>query len=255
MEAFGLGAFMISACVFAVLIFHPASPLGEPVSSPLSRRFLMGIAMGLTAVVLVYSPWGQQSGAHFNPALTLTFCRLGKIAGWDAILYAVAQTLGGLAGVLIAAALLGPAVTDPSVNYVVTEPGPGGATVAFVGEVGISFGLMIVVLTVSNTARLASFTGIFAGALVAAYITLEAPLSGMSMNPARTFASAVPAGVWTAFWIYVVAPLLGMVLAAEVHVRLRRREVICAKLHHAGTRRCIFRCGYAGQPRTGSSSG
>ena len=78
-----------------------------------------------------------------------------------------------------------------------------------------------------------------------AYITFEAPISGMSMNPARSFASALLADRWTAFWIYVAAPLIGMLLAAELRLRLSPRPVRCAKLHHDNPRRCIFRCGYA----------
>jgi aquaporin Z len=104
---------------------------------------------------------------------------------------------------------------------------------------------MLVVLTVSNQRRFNAWTGLFAGCLVAAYIAVEAPLSGMSMNPARTFASALPAQLWTAFWIYLTAPPLGMLLAAECYVRFRgAHHVLCAKLHHQNTARCIFRCRY-----------
>jgi len=86
-------------------------------------------------------------------------------------------------------------------------------------------------------------TGLCAGALVATYITIEAPISGMSMNPARTFASPVPAHHWHALWIYFTAPLVGMLSAAEVYVRTRgARSVACAKLHHENSKRCIF-CG------------
>src|SRR5512132_2006650 len=127
MEAFGLGAFMALATAFAVLIFHPASPLAGALDSPLAQRALMGIAMGLTAVALIYSPWGKQSGAHFNPAVTLTFYRLGKVERWDAFFYMVMQFAGGVAGVLATAAVLGGAIRDRSVNYVVTVPGSGGA--------------------------------------------------------------------------------------------------------------------------------
>ena len=78
-------------------------------------------------------------------------------------------------------------------------------------------------------------------------ITLEAPLSGMSMNPARTFGSALSAQVWTALWVYFLAPPLGMLLAAELYVRWHGvHRVLCAKLHHHNTRRCIFHCDYAG---------
>jgi aquaporin Z len=115
-----------------------------------------------------------------------------------------------------------------------------------VAELLISFGLMLTLLTVSNTGRLAPFTPFFAGGLVAAYIMVEAPLSGMSMNPARTLGSAIPSGAWTWLAIYFTAPPLGMLLAAEVYPRLKGTgAVICAKLHHQNRERCIFRCGYA----------
>jgi aquaporin Z len=104
---------------------------------------------------------------------------------------------------------------------------------------------MSVVLTVSNTERLGRFTGLFAAALVAANITFTAPLSGMSMNPARSFASAVPAASWEALWIYFTAPPIGMLLAAHAYLLARgRRAVRCAKLHHQNAKRCIF-CGAA----------
>ena len=130
-------------------------------------------------------------------------------------------------------------------NYAVTVPGFGGPGVAFAAEVVISFGLMLVVLTISNTDRLARLTGLFAGLLVATYIVVEAPLSGMSMNPARTLGSALPARLWTALWIYFTAPPLGMLLAAQLYLGAKGAGgVICAKLHHQNTQRCIFRCGY-----------
>src|SRR5712691_8860607 len=120
MEAAGLGLFMLAACAFTVLIYHPGSPVAQSVESEILRRTLMGLAMGLTAVALIYSPWGRRSGGHLNPVVTLTFWRLGKIAGWDAALYVVAQFLGGLSGVLVARTWLGGRVADPAVRYAVT---------------------------------------------------------------------------------------------------------------------------------------
>jgi aquaporin Z len=205
----------------------------------------MGLAMGLTAVALIYSPWGRRSGAHLNPSVTLTFLRLGKIAPWDAVFYAAAQFAGGAAGVLAAAIAWGMAAGDPAVNYAATRPGPAGPGIAFAAETVISFVLMLVILGVSNRRSIARFTGLFAGALVAAWIALEAPFSGMSMNPARTLASALPAGVFDALWIYFLAPPLGMLLGAQAYAALRgERAVRCAKLHHDNAARCIFRCGY-----------
>jgi aquaporin Z len=110
----------------------------------------------------------------------------------------------------------------------------------------ISFGLMLVILLATNTPRLMRLTGAFAGCLVALYITVEAPVSGMSMNPARTLASALPGQLFDALWIYFVGPAAGMLLAVEAYRLIRRTpDVVCAKLNHHTHRRCIFRCGYA----------
>ncbi len=256
MEAAGLGIFMIAASGVTVLVEHPASLVRQVIPDPVLRRFMIGVAMGLMAITIVYSPWGKQSGAHLNPAVTFTFFRLGKVNGCDAIFYMVAQCIGGLSGVLIAAMLFREAIADSTVNYIVTLPGSRGTGVAFLAELIISFGLMTMILIVSNHAKLSRFTGLFSGILVAIYITVEAPLSGMSMNPARTLASAIPAQNWTAIWIYFTAPLLGMLLAAELYVRLKGRAAVrCAKLHHHNHKRCIFRCGYQSLPMTSPPQG
>lgn len=249
MEAAELGGFMVAACVVVTLLQHPASPLALALPDPTLRRMLTGVAMGLTAIAIVYSPWGKRSGAHFNPAVTLAFLRLGKIAPWDAAFYVVAQFAGAVAGVLAAAAALGALLRDVNVNYAATLPGPSGAAVAFVAEALISFVLFATVLAVSNRTTLNRYTGLVAGTLVAVYISLESPLSGMSMNPARSFGSAAPAGLWSFLWIYFTAPPLGMLLAAETYTRLAGRTAVrCAKLHHDNQERCIFRCGYGGTP-------
>lgn len=245
MEAAELGLFMFSACAFTVLLFHPSSPVAQTIHHSLLRRLLMGMAMGSTAIAIIFSPLGQRSGAHFNPSVTWTFFRLGKIEAWDAAFYTLFQFAGGIAGVMLASLTLSRLVAHQSVNYAVTLPGSNGPIVALFAEIVISFILMSVVLTVSNTKRLARWTGMFAGALVATYITIESPISGMSMNPARTLSSAVGAQVWMSLWIYFVAPPVGMLLAAEVYQRLNmRRAVVCAKLNHHNNKRCIFRCNF-----------
>lgn len=245
MEAAELGLFMFSACAFTVLLYHPSSPLAQTIHDGVLRRLMMGTAMGSTAIAIIFSPLGKRSGAHFNPSVTWTFFRLGKIEAWDAAFYTLFQFAGGIAGVMLASFTLGKLVAHQSVNYAATLPGPHGPAVAFFAEVLISFILMSIVLAVSNTKRLARWTGVFAGVLVAAYITIESPISGMSMNPARTFSSAVGAHIWMSLWIYFLAPPLGMFLAAEVYRRLNvRRAVACAKLHHHNNKRCIFRCNF-----------
>jgi len=245
MEAAALGTFMLAACVAGVLLEHPASPVNQTIHQPALRNIIGGIAMGLTAVAIISSPWGKRSGAQMNPALTLTFLSLGKIAPWDAFFYMLAQFTGGLAGVLLASFAIGPPLGYSSVNYVVTVPGDGGLWAAFAAEFAISFLLVVVVLNVANSPRTTRFTPWIAGLLVASYISIEAPLSGMSMNPARTIASALPAGVWTAVWIYFLAPTAAMLCAGQFYRHFRgAHRVFCAKYHHHNNQRCIFRCNY-----------
>ena len=162
MEATELGLFMIAACSFTVLLFHPASPVAQTITMEPLRRLLMGIVMGLTAIAIIFSPFGKRSGAHFNPAVTLTFLRLGKIDPWDAAFYTLFQFIGGIVGVLVAYLLFGSLVADQSVKFAATVPGPTGPLPAFVAELAITFILMSVILTVSNTKRLSRWTGIFA---------------------------------------------------------------------------------------------
>jgi aquaporin Z len=251
-EAACLGLFMLSAAGFATLLRHPASPLTPAIMFapwPALQRLPMGMAMGLTAAAIIYSPLGRRSGAHMNPAVTLTFLRLGRIDGRDAAAYVTAQFAGGAFGIVVATWLLGGLPAHPAINYVATVPGAAGEFAAFAAETVISFGMMLLVLSTSNIRRLARFTGAFAGLLIAAYITLEDPLSGMSMNPARTLGPAMLAHTGRSLWIYFAAPPLGMLLAAELFVRVAGAErVRCAKLHHPSGAPCIFHCRHMENP-------
>lgn len=243
-EAWALGTFMISAGLVATLLGFPGSPVHRLIPEPMLRNVLGGAAMGLTAIALIHSPWGRRSGAHMNPAVTLTFLRLGKTRGWDAVFFIAAQSVGGILGVLVVAAALGSAFTDAPVSYAATMPGPAGPWVAFIAELAISGALMFVILTLSGSARLARFTGLAAGSLVALYISFESPLSGMSMNPARTIASAAPGMLWQNLWVYLTAPVLGMLGGAQLFLASRgARRLACAKLLHPADVRCIH-CGF-----------
>ena len=249
LEALGLGLFMVVAVGAATLLEHPASPLRSAVADPVARRGLMGLAMGGTSMALVYSPIGARSGAHFNPATTAMFYRLGRVAGTDLAGYATAQVLGGIAGLRLAGLLFAPWIADPAVRYVATSPGPWGDGAAFAAEVAMTFVLMSVVLRVANDRRWSRWTGVAAGCLVALYITVEAPISGMSLNPARSLGPSLATGELDRFWIYLLAPAIGMLTAAEVYVRERGlAQVFCAKLHHHTTARCIFHCHF-GEPK------
>jgi len=243
-EAWALGMFMISASLATLLFEYPHSAWHEAIADAGVRRACVGLLMGATAVALIYSPWGQRSGAHMNPAVTLAFLSLGRIARWDACFYCVAQAIGGLLGVVLVWSVFGAAFARPPVQFIVTLPGPAGPAVAWLAEAVISLGLMGAVLLAGARPATARYTGLVAGLLVMLFIAFESPLSGMSINPARSLASALPAGRWTAFWIYLSAPVLGMWLAARLPALAPAARAGCAKLYHHPERPCI----HCGQP-------
>src|SRR5262249_19312561 len=153
------------------------------------------------------------------------------------------QFAGGLAGITVATALLRPWIAAPTVNFVATLPGTPGPSVAFAAEFAIAALLMTIVLHVSAQPGLARYTGLVVGVVVAVFITVEDPLSGMSMTPARSFGPAMLAGRADTLWIYFLAPPLGMWLAAELfarHVGFHVRH--CARLHHPHHDSCVFGC-------------
>ncbi len=203
--------------------------------------------MGATAILIIHSPMGKRSGAHFNPAITLTYLRLGKISSPDTFFYVLAQFVGGVVGVGVSALLLGRRLAIPSVMYAATVPGKYGTGAAFAAEAFMAALLMGVVLWTSNRPSLAPRTSYFVGILITFYVILFAPVSGFSINPARTTASAVFADVWTAIWLYFSAPLLGMLFSAEVYIRSQGQDrILCAKLHPDPAYECPFLCRYPG---------
>ena len=257
-DGLGLAVFMVSACTFALLLEHPGSPLRQALPNDAVRRALMGLAMGGTLVANVMAPWGRRSGAHWNPGVTLAFWRLGHVRNADVAGYVLAQFAGGAAGVALVAWLAGPALADPHVHYVVTRPGPAGVAAALVAEALISFLMLSVVVRMIASERYKDWTPWAAGALLALFIAFESPFSGTSLNPARTFGSALLARDWSAFPIYLLAPPLAMFAAVEawrLECRLRSTRMSgCAKLLHRDDEPCIF-CGQAGLQNTGTSPG
>jgi aquaporin Z len=238
-ETWALGMFMISAAIFTILIEHPNLPIRGAIPSSFLRRILIGSAMGLTAILLIYSKWGKRSGAHINPAVTLAQLQLNRITIQDAIWYIVFQFIGGILGIFIVKIILPNYVADESVNYVITTPqtSSNGILTAFLCEIALSFMMLTMVLTISNLPKIDKFTGYFVGILVALFITFEAPFSGMSINPARTVGSAFWANNWSSIWLYFVAPITGMQAAAWLYrknYRLKNGECETMKMYLSG---------------------
>jgi aquaporin Z len=224
-EALGLALFMISACFFGAMLFSERSSWHQAIPGGILKNILMGIAMGATALIIFYSPWTSPSGSQINPAVTLTFLRLDKMCRYDALFFILFQIIGGTAAVYVMQLLMGGILTDAPVNSAATIPGKAGIWGAMITELVIAFLTMSMVLFTSNNNKLKKFTRIFAGFLVCTWVIVAAPMSGFGMNPARSFASALPSGVWTAFWIYLIIPVAGMLLAAEFYLLIEKRKI------------------------------
>ena len=234
-------AIMMAIGVAAIAMFWaPDSPLPR-IEIERLRLLATGLVFAGGATMVVYSPLGRTSGGHLNPAVTCAFWRLKRIGTRDAAVYVTAQTLGAIAGVAVAQFAAGDLAS--AVELGMTRPGMGVSTLAAcVFEVLIAFALMFLILTCLNRPRLAPRTGILAGLLVATLVTIEAPLTGTSLNPARSFAPALLMQHLDGVWIYIVAPTIGAVAAAMAwRGRLgARQSLICAKLYHAGASPCQF---------------
>lgn len=236
-EAVELAVFISCASVLAVVVEHPASPVRQALGGATTRRAVQGILMGLVVVGTVYSPWGKRSGAYMNPALTLAFWQMGKISGPDAIWYSLAQVAGAIGAAQFWALVLGTWYAHPVVHYATTKPlpRPGGELLAFAAEFVISFLLIVVVLGTLHCQKLKKRTGWVLGGLIACYIIVEAPLSGMSLNPARSLGPALVAGDYHGLWLYCVAPPLAMWLATVLFRRFYQgNSLACAALAGCG---------------------
>lgn len=223
-EALGLAIFMISACFFSAMLFSEKSSWYDAIPGFNEKNILMGIAMGITALFIFYSPWTAPSGSQINPAVTLAFLRVNKMCRYDVLFFILAQFIGGTLAVYIMQMLMGNILVETPVNSAVTVPGKFGLVPALITEFLIAFITMSMVLFTSNNDKLKKYTRIFAGCLVCTWVIVAGPVSGFGMNPARSFASALPAHLWTAFWVYLLVPVASMLLAAELFLFMERKK-------------------------------
>jgi aquaporin Z len=225
------------------LMWAPGSPM-PVMPNPALRRLITGIMFAAGATLVVYSPLGQRSGGHINPAVTLAFWRAGKVPTRDAVAYVLAQFAGALAGAL-AAGLVWREMT-PAIQYAATTPGEGySAMTALIGETVITFLLVFTIFVCVNKPHLAPRTGLIAGALVALIVMIEAPVSGASLNPARTLGPAIMVPLYRDVWLYFVGPCLGALIAVAAYMQQWGSSTVCAKLYHTEKYPCPFeQCGY-----------
>ncbi len=227
MEAAGIAGFVILAGALTIFLEHPSMPVMKTWlwHYPVLRRALLGIAMGLY-VALSIQWFSKLSGTHVNPSVTWAFFRLGHINITNMAFYIMAQFAGALAGFYLVKLSAGNLFAYPLINYGVTSPKPPHTeTGAFVGEFVISFILMFALLVASSSRKMEKYVALITGLLIALYITVELPYSGMSLNPARSFAAASGAGQWRDLWIYFVSPTLAMLLAAEAFIVWKKKRI------------------------------
>jgi aquaporin Z len=243
MEGTELGSLMLSTCIVGTLLYSTDSPLNY---LELSRGFtsvLVGTAIAVTTFLIIRSPFGRRSGAHFNPAVTLAFLWLRRVHRWDALCYVVAHFVGAVLGVAVAHEILGVHLSSAPGRYLVTTPGTYGRLTAFIAEFVLSGLLMGIVLYALNHRLLVRFSPILVALLTVSYFAFCSSISGFSVNPARTFSPALFARIWQGIWIYFSAPCLGMLTSAAIYIkRMGSNRVYCANVFHDRQSTCPFPC-------------
>jgi aquaporin Z len=232
--------FGLSAVVFD---FAQGLPMAQWVPDHSVRLLITGLCFAGTGSLVAISPLGRLSGGHINPSVSLAFWLHGKMRFGDFIGYVVAQMLGGMLG---AAALAGVwRHYSASVQNGMTFPGAGWALwEVFDWEVAMTALMVFMIFFFVSSRRLMRWTPMMNWLLVATMVWLEAPISGTSLNPARSFGPALVSGIWNGQWIYMIAPPLGGMLGLALFRvgTSETREALTGKLFHAPNYRSVFKC-------------
>jgi aquaporin Z len=243
MEGTELASLMLSTCIVGTLLYSSDSPLNALELSPAFKSVLMGTAIAAMTFLIIRSPFGRRSGAHFNPAVTVAFLWLRRVHRWDALCYVLAHFAGAIIGVAVALEILGVNLSSAPVRYLVTTPGTYGKLTALLAQFVLSGLLMGIVLYASNHRLLVRFSPILVALLTVSYFVFCSSISGFSVNPARTLSSALFAWIWQGIWIYFSAPCLGMLTSAAIYKkRMGSNQVYCAKVFHDRRSTCPFYC-------------
>ena len=231
-EATGTGLLLLAGLSFVILDFGTGSPVIKWLPDPGLRRLITGFLFGTTGGLIAISPLGKLSGAHLNPVVTFAFWVQGKLQTHVMAGYILVQFAGAALGSL---PLLLWGQMGSSVDFGATVPGDGYSTlVVLSGEILTTGAMILGLFFFLSHPRLRQFTPLLFPFLYAIMVFLEAPVSGTSTNPARSFGPALVAGVWQDWWVYGLGPLLGALFALAL-IRsnwLGVFEVEVAKLYH-----------------------
>lgn len=229
-ELAGTAIMMLGGLSAVVLDFYPGSPMARLVPSHSLRLLITGALFAGVGAAVTVSPLGRRSGAHLNPSVTLAFRLTGHVHRHDLAGYWAAQVTGALAGTAVLRLAWGRRAA--ALRYGVTGPGPHVSAAAALGiEAGMTAALVLVLFLFVSSARTARWTPAAAWTVITLEVWQGAPLTGTSLNPARSLAPAIVAGYFADLWIYLIAPLAGAVVAALVW-RYVPRDILTAKLFH-----------------------
>ena len=208
-----------------------ASPISRALPQIHVQLFLVGALVALLLSLLIISPAGKASGGHMNPAISLAMWRFGVFPAVGIVPYIAAQLLGSILGVLAARAVWGPIVAQPPVLYAVIQPAPDWSTAQLFAAELIFVGLIVFIVGhfLSNP-RLAPKVPWLVGILIGLGIALLGTQSGGSLNPARQFGPAVASAHTAKLWVFLVAPMVGAELGAQLLRRLKPRQVLTHRL-------------------------
>ncbi|KAA3451600.1 hypothetical protein C7I87_06180 [Mesorhizobium sp. SARCC-RB16n] len=187
----------------------------------------IAFAHGLTIMVFAFA-YGSISGGHMNPAVTVGVLAAGAMRVGDALGYIVSQLVGGIAGALALLAVLGGTATGLGMPQLAHGLVLGATTVTitpaagFVIDAALAFFLVTVVLSTAVAGRAGNLAPLAIGMTVTLNILMAAALTGAPFNPARALGPMVATGNFTDAWLYTIAPVIGAVVAAFVHLGLRR---------------------------------
>jgi glycerol uptake facilitator-like aquaporin len=188
---------------------------------------IVGAAVALLLAGLILSPPGRVSGGHMNPAISLAMWRFGVFPGAGVVPYTIAQLLGSVLGVLAARAVWGQVVAEPPVQYAVLQPGPVWSTGELFAAETFSMAVIVFVVGICLAVpRLAPFVPWVVGVLIGMAIALLGTSSGGSVNPARQFGPAAVSGQTHFLWVYLLAPMLGAVIAVWLRQTIQHRRAV-----------------------------
>ena len=188
---------------------------------------IVGAAVALLLAGLILSPPGKASGGHMNPAISLAMWRFGVFPGAGVVPYTMAQLLGSVLGVLAARAVWGQVVTEPPVLYAVLQPGPMWSTGELFAAETLSMAVIVFLVGVCLAVpRLAPFVPWVVGVLIGMAIALLGTSTGGSVNPARQFGPAAVSGQTHFLWVYLLAPMLGAVIAVWLRQTIQHRRAV-----------------------------